>query len=159
MPTPTEPEIVPTDLVLLCRVRSWFCALPVANVEETMRPLPIGPLAAAPAFVTGLSIIRGRPTPVVDTGALLGARDEARPRRLVVLRLGERRVALAVEEVLGVRALPRVTLHRLPPLLSEASRDAIAAVGALDDALLLALDTGRLVPEAVWDAVTASAAP
>jgi purine-binding chemotaxis protein CheW len=157
---PAEPENAPSDLVLLCRVRSWFCALPVAHVEETMRPLPIGPLAGAPDFVTGLSIIRGRPTPVVDTGALLGARDAATPRRLVVLRLGERRVALAVEEVLGVRALPGATLHRLPPLLSEASGDAISAIGALDDALLLALDTGRLVPQAVWEAVAAGdAAP
>ncbi len=77
-----------------------------------------------------------------------------------MLRLGERRVALAVEEVLGVRALPGATLHRLPPLLSEASRDAVSAIGALDDALLLALDTGRLVPQAVWDAVVAGdAAP
>ncbi len=89
---PAEPQTAPSDLVLLCRVRSWFCALPVVHVEETMRPLPIGPLAGAPDFVAGLSIIRGRPTPVVDTGALLGARDAATPRRLVVLRLGERRV-------------------------------------------------------------------
>jgi purine-binding chemotaxis protein CheW len=158
LPISADPETAPTDLVLLCRVRSWVCALPVAHVEETMRPLPIGPLAAAPDCVTGLSIIRGRPTPVVDTGALLGARDRARPRRLVVLRLGERRVALAVEEVLGVRALPGAMLHRLPPLLSEASRDAVTAIGALDDALLLALDTGRLVPQAVWDAVAAGGA-
>ncbi|HZL19784.1 MAG TPA: chemotaxis protein CheW [Polyangia bacterium] len=158
IPIPAGPETARAELVLLCRVRSWFCALPVAHVEETMRPLPVGPLAAAPAFVTGLSIIRGRPTPVVDTGALLGARDEAHPRRLVVLRLGERRVALAVEEVLGVRALSGATLHRLPPLLSEAGRDAVSAIGALDDALLLALDAGRLVPQAVWDAVAVGGA-
>lgn len=144
--------------MLLCRVRTWLCALPVATVEETMRPLPVAPLAEGPAFVAGLSIIRGRPTPVVDTAALLGAGQQTSPRRLVVLRLGERRVALAVDEVLGVRALPQVALHQLPPLLSQGSGEAIAAVGALDDALLVALDTGRLLPPTIWDSLTADGA-
>jgi len=157
---PPAAEVVHADLVLVCRVRSWFCALPVAQVEETMRPLPVEPLAAAPAFVRGLSIIRGLPTPVVDAGALLGALDDARPSRLVVLRLQDRdrRVALAVEGVLGVRAIPTASLNQLPPLLRDASRDVVSAVGALDDAFLMALHAGRLVPDAVWDAIAAGGA-
>jgi purine-binding chemotaxis protein CheW len=149
--------VVAADRVLICRVRSWFCALPIAQVEETMRPLPIEPLSGAPAFVLGLSIIRGLPTPVVDAGALLGARDQPRPSRLVVLRLEDRgrRVALAMEGVLGVRTIPTASLDQLPPLLRDASRQAVSALGALDDALLVALDAGRLVPESVWDAIAA----
>jgi purine-binding chemotaxis protein CheW len=152
---------VPADVVLVCRVGSWLCALPIAQVEETMRPLPVEPLAAGPAFVLGLSIIRGVPTPVVDTGALLGARDRRRPSRLVVLRLqdGNRRVALAMEAVLGVRTIPTAVLDQLPPLLRDASRDVLTAVGALDDAFLLALHAGRLVPESVWDALAAGGEP
>jgi purine-binding chemotaxis protein CheW len=140
----------PPELALLCRVRSWLCALPVAHVEETMRPLPVEALAAAPAFVKGLSIIRGMPMPVVDAGGLLGGRDEPRSRRLVVLRLDGRRVALAVEDVLGVRAIPTASLRELPPLLRDASREAISAVGALDAELLIVLRTGHLVPESAW---------
>jgi purine-binding chemotaxis protein CheW len=152
---------VPADVVLVCRVGGWLCALPIAQVEETMRPLPVEPLAAVPAFVLGLSIIRGVPTPVVDTGALLGARDRPRPSRLVVLRLqdGDRKVALAVEAVLGVRTIPATALDRLPPLLRDASRDVVTAVGALDDAFLVALHAGRLVPESVWDALAAGGEP
>jgi purine-binding chemotaxis protein CheW len=164
-PSPTHPAILaaaradsaPVDVVLICRVRSWFCTLPIGFVEETMRPLPIDPLATAPVFVRGLSIIRGKPTPVVDAGALLGAREEPRPRRLVLLRLGNRRVAMSVEGVLGVRAIASASLQQLPPLLRDASRQAVSAVGALDDALLLALDAGRLVPEAVWESVAGAA--
>jgi purine-binding chemotaxis protein CheW len=151
IPASRPADLAPGDVVLICRARSWFCALPVGFVEETMRPLPLGPLATAAVFVRGLSIIRGVPTPVVDLGALLGADEAPRPRRLVLLRLEGRRVALSVEGVLGVRAIAGASLRELPPLLRDASRQAVSAVGALDDALLLALDAARLVPEAVWD--------
>ena len=96
--------------------------------------------------------MRGRPTPVVDLGALLGAPEAPRPRRLVLLHLGDRRVALSVEGVLEVRAIAGASLHE-PPLLRDASRQAVSSVGALDDALLLALDAARLVPETVWESI------
>jgi purine-binding chemotaxis protein CheW len=168
MPSVANPTVpapaataAPADVVLVCRVGGWLCALPIAQVDETLRPLPLEPLAAAPPFVLGLSIIRGLPTPVVDTGALLGAPDRPRPGRLVVLRLqdGNRRVALAVEAVLGVRTIPTAALDQLPPLLRDAGREVITAVGALDHAFLVALHTGRLVPESVWDALATGGEP
>jgi purine-binding chemotaxis protein CheW len=143
------------QLALLCRVRSWYCALDVGQVDETMRPLPIEPLAGAPAFVRGLSIIRGAPTPVVDAGTLLGAPDEPRSTRLIVLRSGERKVALAVEGVLGVRAISAELLRDLPPLLRGARREVVAAVGSLDAELLVVLAAGHLVPESVWSTIGA----
>jgi purine-binding chemotaxis protein CheW len=63
---------------LLCRVRERLCALPLAHVVETMRPLPIEPLGGMPGFVQGIAIIRGAPVPVVDAGALLGSAGAAR---------------------------------------------------------------------------------
>jgi len=41
----------------------------------------------------------------------------------------------------------------LPPLLAHAAEDAVAAVGALDGALLLVLRAGRLVPPEAWSAL------
>ena len=51
---------------LVCRVATRICALPVGVVIETLRPLPLEPIAGAPAFVTGPAIIRGEPVPVVE---------------------------------------------------------------------------------------------
>lgn len=136
--------------VLLCRARSRLCALPLHHLLETMRPLPIEPLAGMPPFVRGLSLIRGGPVPVVDVGVLLGASEPPRPTRFVTLRTGDRRVALAVEGVLGVRELTSESLDALPPLLGDASRVAISAVAALDRELLLVLETAHLVPESLW---------
>jgi purine-binding chemotaxis protein CheW len=144
---------------VVCRVGARLCALPLAQVVETMRPLATSPVAGAPGFVSGVAIIRGAPVPVIDAGALLGGgAGRADAGRLVTVRVGSRHVALAVDAVLGVRELPDASLAELPSLLSDARAGGVESLGALDDGLLLFLDGARLVPESVWEAVDAAAA-
>jgi purine-binding chemotaxis protein CheW len=151
----TDQIVSPSSLqgrsLLLCRVGSRLVGLPLEHVAETMRMLPLEPLAGAPAFVSGVSFIRGETVPVVHAGLLLGA-AEASPSRLVSLEIGDRRIALAVDAVLGIRALTGDALRALPPLLANASGGAISAVGALDSELLLVLESARLVPDSAWPA-------
>jgi purine-binding chemotaxis protein CheW len=117
-------------------------------VVEVMRVGPIAAVAGAPAFVSGLSLIRGAPTPVVQVALLLGGRV-APPRRLVTVRAGGRIVALAVDAVLGLRWIGDAA--EPPPLLRQATADVVSAIGALDAELLLVLNTARLIPEAVYE--------
>jgi purine-binding chemotaxis protein CheW len=145
-------------LALVFRVQGRLGALPLAQVIETMRPLPIEPLAGAVAFVRGLSVIRGVPVPVVDGACLLGgaaagAGSDLTGSRFVTLRAGSRVVALVVDALLGVRALPGGSLRELPPLLREAGAGAVSALGSLDAELLLVLGSARLVPPAVWSEI------
>jgi purine-binding chemotaxis protein CheW len=133
---------------LLIRAGDRCCALDLLHVVEIMRPLPVDEVAHMPAFVRGLSIIRGAPTPVVSLAALL-ADSGGPPTRFVVVRAGERQVALAVDAVLGVFELDPATLRALPPLLRHAA-GALQAVAALDGQLLLLLNSGNIVPDEVW---------
>jgi purine-binding chemotaxis protein CheW len=145
--------------VLLCQVGSLVCALPLLQVSETMRPLPLEPLSGTAPFIAGVSIIRGGPVPVVDLARLLGnGVDEARTR-LVVVRIGERRAALSVGRVIGVRSLASSEVSEMPPLLAGSSAEAISAVGSLDAQLLLLLETSSMFPDATWGMPEASGAP
>jgi purine-binding chemotaxis protein CheW len=135
-----------SGLSLFCRVNARLCALPLESVVETTRPLPCETVAGAPEFVLGLSVIRGAPVPVVDAGLLLGGKRSS-PSRFVVLKVGERRVALAVETVVGVRSMASVALEDLPPLVRSIDSEMFVAIGALDAELLLVLTGGRIVPE------------
>jgi purine-binding chemotaxis protein CheW len=140
--------------LLVCRVGSRLCGLPLAHVVETMRPLPVEPLAHLPSFVEGLALIRGRPIPVLDARRLLGADGEAGARtRFVTLQIAERSAALAVDSVLGVRSIDVSQLAQLPPLLRDTQNDLVAALGTLDRELLLVLERSRLLPVAVWAAL------
>lgn len=139
--------------VLLVRAGARLCALPVACVVETMRPLPASPLAGAPPFVRGVAIVRGEPVPVVDLAAFVGgAGASERATRWVTVRAGRRDAALAVAAVVGVAELdPRG--GRSEPLVGDACAGAIASLRARDDDLLVVLDAARIVPDAAWAAL------
>ena len=138
---------------LVVGIKGRLCAVPLPHVIEIMRPLPVEPISAVPAFVQGISIIRGIPTPVVDLGVLLGMPSGVADR-FVTLRLGDRQVALSVDSVLGVRELDLSKIGELPPLLQGASKDAIEAMGTLDEQLLVVLCAGWELPDEVWQTLT-----
>ena len=160
--------------VLVCRVRSRLCGLPLDAVEETLRPQPLRPLKSPAVHVQGLARIRGDWLPVVDLAGLLGLTeagaapatavtppassalpaplpaapaDAAAVRRYVVVRAGDRRVALAVAEVLGLQTFAAEQLRALPPLLRDRDHGAVTALAERDDELIAVLDQGRLLPD------------
>jgi len=136
--------------LLLCQVGSLVCALPLEHVAETMRALPVEPIAGLPAFVSGVSIIRGAAVPVVDLATLLGEGSTKSLARLVLVRAEARLIALAVNEVLAIRRLESDSIAALPPLLRGTSTRFLSAAGALDAELLLIIEAGRIVPDSAW---------
>jgi len=133
------------------------CAFPLRHVAETMRPIPIEPIAGTPGFVRGVSVIRGLPTPVVDLKALLENSDNSPSfGRFVALKYDARRVVIGVDSVVGLRNLNSAQLGELPPLLRDVTADLIDSFGTLDAELLLVLHAARIVPEEVWSPLAAA---
>ena len=124
-----------------------------------MRPLEVRPVAGAPPFISGVAVIRGVPAPVVDAASLFGGIGEPRSEevtRFVTLKTADRRVALEVQQILGVTQVDPARLADLPPLLADAAEH-IAAIGTLDRDLLVVLRAGRFVPDEAWAAIDAGA--
>jgi purine-binding chemotaxis protein CheW len=124
------------------------CALPLAQILEVMRPLPVEPLADAPAFLRGIAVIRGAPVPVLDLGRLFG-QEKTAPARFVTVRVGGRVLALAVAEVLAVRREDEVGPHAAVPLLREVAKETVSSIGALDSEALLFLEGLRVLAQSV----------
>jgi len=133
---------------LVFRAGSMLCALRLDEVIETMRPLAVRALAGAPAFVRGVCIMRGVPTPVVDVARLLGG-EQAEAVRFVAVRTERGPVAFATGAVLGIRATAAGGAAHVG-LLTGASSRLVAGVGTLDNEPLLMLQSMRVVPDHVW---------
>jgi len=149
----------PQTQVILLRASSLICAIPLVHVVETMRPLPVRGFSGSPEFVAGMAIIRGRATAVVDLGKLLGEHGSGLLGRYVTIRVGTRHLALAVEGVLGIRALAESSLDPLPPLVGHLNDPLVERVGARDSELLVVLRASRVLPEEVWQRMTPEETP
>jgi purine-binding chemotaxis protein CheW len=139
---------------LVVKVQSRVCALPLTHIIETMRPLPVEPIAGMPSFVRGVCLIRGAPTPVIDLGVLLGTPGAA-VSRFVTVRLGDRQVAICADVVIGIHHIDEATIVRLPPILRDASNDIVEALGTLDAQILVVLRASWELPDDVWRALEA----
>jgi purine-binding chemotaxis protein CheW len=133
-----------------------MCALPIRDVVETMRALPIRPVAGAPPFVRGLAMIRGALMPVVSLGAILGDPGDEAGRRFVTMRVESGRLAaLEVNEVLGARHIDVAALDTMPPLLTEAMPDLVERLGALDGKILAVLRAAAIISDTLWSELAA----
>jgi purine-binding chemotaxis protein CheW len=114
-----------------------------------MRPLPIEPVAGMPGFVRGVSVIRGAAVPVIDLAALLesGQPSAATCGRFVTVKVGDRRVAIAVDTVVGARDLDPEQLGDLPPILRATSAGVIEMIETRDAQLLMVLRASRVIPD------------
>jgi purine-binding chemotaxis protein CheW len=124
-------------------------------VVEIMRPLPVLELAGLPAYLRGLAVIRGEPTPVVDVSILLTGVSDGQIGRFLAMRTERRPFVLGVESVLGTRVVDGATLRALPELL-EPARDLVDSVGALGTQLLTVLKSSRTFEDDMWARVDRS---
>ena len=140
----TNGESADAALWLRCRAGNHHFALPMGDIIETMRMLPIETIAGAPAIVRGLCIVRGVPIAVVDTALFFGERS-TEYERIVTARVADRTIGFAVDAVIDVRSISAAAVESLPPLFGEV--EAISAMAMLDDDLVFFLHAARAVPD------------
>jgi purine-binding chemotaxis protein CheW len=147
--------------IQLCvwRVGADHYAVDLRRVEEIL-PLPVvTPVPRAPSFLEGVVRLRGDVLPVVDVRRRLGvtgvpapltrsATGQPRSReRLVVCRIGARRVGFVVDAVTQVLRVERSALKPAPLAHRPGQRPHVLGVCGEPGALRLLLDVKALVTE------------
>jgi purine-binding chemotaxis protein CheW len=103
-------------------------------------------------MVLGLAVIRGTPVPVVGLASLFATAGQP-ATRWVLVRTGDKRVALAVDAVLGVAGSTSSRFDTMPPLLRDAAAGMMETIGALDSELLFLLDAAHVLPEEILESL------
>lgn len=126
--------------LLLFRVGRELFGVGLGCVEEAIELEEVSPVAGMPNGMLGVIGVRDRLLPLYSPAGALGIAPGA-PAVALVARSGERRVALAVDDVLDV--------------LDIASADVRPAPGDGDDVLGVVRSGGDLVTVLEWDALVA----
>ncbi|WP_342374753.1 chemotaxis protein CheW [Myxococcus stipitatus] len=121
--------------------------LDIQRVEEVLPLQRVTPIPHAPSFVEGVLHLRGAILPVVDLRRRLQGTPsvESRKGRLLVCKLGPRRVAVRVERVAEVMRLRRGDIKPAPALVVAGRSPFVVGVCGPPDRLRLLLDLKALL--------------
>lgn len=147
-----------TSEVMLVRLGGASYALPVASVREVVRLPPVTRVPGLPAFVAGLTNVRGRVLAVLDLRQMLRL-DGPRGDRLVILDGGQvdsprpgagaqgsrALVGLIVDAALDMVKLPEGGLEPLPPGVPPEASGVLAGLTVLDNAPIAVLTASGLL--------------
>jgi purine-binding chemotaxis protein CheW len=119
--------------------------VPLQDVQEVIRELPMTPVPLAPAAVSGLMNLRGQLVTAIDLRRRLGlgpCAADMQPMNVVVRR-EDGAVSLLVDQIGDVVEVEEATFERPPETLQGAVRNMIIGVHKLEGKLLHVLDTER----------------
>ena len=133
--------------VLLVQLSGEIYGIPSASVREVVRYRPYTPVPGAPPTLPGILSQRGAILPLVELRPLLGlgVGEVTRATRLVIAAQNDIDMALLVEAVLDLTALPADTVEPLPAALDPARARFLRGIAHYDDQLVALLDLDELI--------------
>jgi purine-binding chemotaxis protein CheW len=133
--------------VLLIQLAGELYAIPSASVREVIRYRAYTSVPGAPPTLPGILSQRGTILPLVELRPLLGLEvtDITRSSRLVIVAHNDVDMALLVEAVLDLTALPADTVEPLPAALDPARARFLRGIAQHEHQPVALLDLEELI--------------
>jgi purine-binding chemotaxis protein CheW len=133
--------------VLLLQLAGELYGVPSASVREVVRYRAYTPVPGSPPSLPGILSQRGVILPVVELRPLLGLATApfTRAARLVIVAHQEIDMALLVEAVLDLAALPAESLQPLPAALDPARARFLRGIARHEQQPVMLLDLDELI--------------
>ncbi|KPP83741.1 MAG: chemotaxis signal relay system purine-binding protiein CheW [Rhodobacteraceae bacterium HLUCCA08] len=138
LPAPTEREYITFTVA-----DQHYC-LDIQQIREIRRWTPVTPLPHAAHGVLGVMNLRGAVIPIYDMAARLGLGDTQPSERdvVIVAALDSTSIGLLVESVCEILTVKTDEIQPTPDVRSDATREAIRGVIAMDGQMTRILELG-----------------
>ena len=124
-------------------------AAPITMVREILALQEITPIPGAPAFVVGVTNLRGKVIPVMDLRERLGlaapTEDDLPARKIVVAEMADELVGMLVDRVLEVRVIPAADVEPPSDLIRGDRAEFLRGVAKTSDGLIVMLSLDRVL--------------
>ena len=120
----------------------------IASVDSIVRLQPVTQVPQAPAFVEGVTRLRGMVLPVVDLRKRFGlpTQETTKETRIVVARMGALAVGMLVDAVIEVRKVPEEDIDPPSPLVVTTGSVFISGIAKVDEeCMIIVLDLGLVL--------------
>ncbi len=150
METLQEKEILQEPLqVVTFYLGSELYGIDIQKIIEIIKPSDITPVPNTPAYIEGVTNLRGRVIPIInlrykfDFDNNTGNRD----RLVIVIETGDSIAGLMVDKLANVEKIPPHLIEPPPELKVSKHSKYIKGVGNLEDKIIVLLDCDKLVKD------------
>jgi len=122
----------------------------IERIQEIITPGSVTRVPDVPAYVVGVSNLRGTIIPVVDLRLLFGlsAREPNADTRTIVVNIGNRTMGCMVDAVSQVIRIPVDQIHSAPDTVATDGQRSVEGFARAGDDLFILLDAGSLLDPA-----------
>jgi len=128
------------------RLHTGEYAIPITKVREIVNLPAVTNLPQSPAYLRGITNLRGNVIPLVNLKKLINVLDTGSGgSKVIVIVSGRLIFGIIVDGITGVLSLDENAIES-PEGLSRSHSQEITGVAKLDGRLIVLLDTGKLIP-------------
>ena len=122
----------------------------IESIQEIVMPSRVAKIPEVPAYVDGVSNLRGMIIPIVNLRSLfnLKRRPHDEETRTIVVNVGSRTIGCTVDSVLRVMRVPADTIQPAPDSENGSGRRFIEGFTRVEDDLFILLDASQLLEPA-----------
>ena len=120
----------------------------IAAVEGIIKMQPITVVPHTPAFVEGVTNLRGEVLPVIDLRKRFGLPlDQARSKdtRIVVVEIDGKKVGMVVDAVSEVLRVPDEAIEPPSPIVTTVDSAFIRGIAKVDERLIILVELARVL--------------
>jgi purine-binding chemotaxis protein CheW len=130
------------EQIVVFALGAEYFGVDIASVQSIIKMQPITPTPHAPAFVEGITNLRGRVLPVIDLrkrfGMGLGPLDPE--SRIIVVAAGNTEVGMVVDGVSKVMTISGQMVEGPPSIAASIDTGFITGIAKIDQRLVIMLD-------------------
>ena len=121
--------------------------LDIASVESIIKMQGITAVPQAPAFVEGVTNLRGVVLPVIDLRKRfsLPSTEKNKETRIVVVEMGDTTVGMVVDAVTEVLRISSDSIDPPSPLVTTVDSTFITGIAKVEERLIILLDLGKVL--------------
>ena len=118
-----------------------YFAIDTKSIQNISEMITITKVPKAPKYIKGLINLRGSIKPLVDISMLLNIENNNNPQNIIIIKLNDEEVGIAVDEVVEVLDIEKDKFQSL----SNKSKEYILGVIELNEDIITIIDVNKIL--------------
>lgn len=133
--------------LVIFELANEFYGINISVVESIIKMQAITQLPQSPAYVKGVTNLRGSVLPVIDLRSrfALDPKEDTRQTRIIIVTMGAIKVGVTVDGVSEVLRVSDELIEPLPPMVNSVNSVFLKGIVRLENRLIILLELGKVL--------------